>query len=90
MGLKPEEFWRLTRAEFFAMREGHIERQKRQTNESRYESWHIARWIIGRGTPKLEEFLLSEKTQTKAQTPDQMLAALRMITILSGGKVVQT
>lgn len=72
------------------MREGHIERQKRQINESRYEAWHIARWIISRGTPKLESFLLSEKTQTKAQTPDQMLAALRMITILSGGKVIQT
>lgn len=40
--------------------------------------------------PTMESILVNEeKSMPKAQTPEQMLAALRMITMVCGGKIVE-
>ena len=91
MGLQPSEFWALTRAEFIVMRNGHIERQRRAINESRYQAWHIAQWINNRNAPDMDKFLINnEKPKPKQQTDDEMIAKARLLNALFGGTEVTT
>ena len=67
------------------MFEAHVERQKQEHNQNAWLAWHVA--ALSRTDPKkfpkLEKLLYREPP--KPQTPEQMEAVLRQITITLGG-----
>lgn len=90
--MKPSEFWDLTPAEFATVVEGFERAQRRKANESLFLAWHVAALSRDPELPKLEEILIDEdkKPEPKQpQTPEQMVAACKMIAAAYGGKIVE-
>jgi len=93
--LKPSEFWALTRTEFVAMRDGYLERYRRQVNESRHQAWHMTHWLLHRNPPELSNYLIPEKDEAKkkeeprAQTSEELLARVKLLNAMLGGSEVK-
>lgn len=89
--MKPDEFWRLTHAEFIAMLKGHRKRERRHTNEMLYLAWHAA--MLGRmkDPPRLAELLVDEDDtpKRKEQTAEEMMAYAKLLTAAFGGEIVE-
>jgi len=93
MGLRPDEFWRLTHAEFFDMYDGWARNLRRRENEIVETAWRVENFRrAGNQFPDLKTLLLdiNEKPQEKReQTPEQMIAVFRMINAALGGTEVE-
>lgn len=79
-------------AEFKEMADAYVEREKVRLNDTITLAWLIGKYArMDHKFPSLDSELVKEKTeQTKEQTPDQMLAALRLINAAHGGTEVVT
>ena len=90
LGLQPSEFWALTYAEFVAMAEGYVRAQRRRTNELVYLAWHVAALSRQPKLPELQSLMQAEDDHRKKdQTPDEMLAMVRMLNAAMGGVEVE-
>ncbi len=92
MGLRPDEFWRLTHAEFHDMLDGWIRGLRRRENEITKTAWRTAYYTRVKQMPDLKTLLLDEDEQPQerpAQTVDEMMAAVRMINAAWGGTEVE-
>lgn len=91
MGLKPDEFWKLTYNEFIEMLIGHRKRERHEINKLLYTAWHMAVFSRQKKIPELKTILIDEEQQErpKEQTPEQMLAIVRIWNAAYGGTVVE-
>jgi hypothetical protein len=85
MGMRPEEFWKLTPYEFQTMIEGHTNKQKNKYNDLKGLAWYIAVLSRAKEIPELEK-LLGESTPKKEQTPEEMVAIARILNAAYGGE----
>lgn len=88
MGLKPDEFWNLTAAEFFIMVKGCQKRRKERRNDIITNAWVTANLSLAKKMPKLDSLLIKdeEDRKIKIQTPESMLATCKIINSSLGGK----
>ena len=89
MGLKPDEFWKLTQAELLVMAEGYTKKKKQQAKEMIYLAWHVAALNRAKELPSLDS-LLRDSEPEKPQTDEQMMAMCKLMNAALGGKVVET
>lgn len=87
--MDPDRFWRLTIAEFSEMVDGYIRRQKNKRNELLYLAWHTAALIRQAELPALADLVQDEPKEPHEQTPEEMIAVLRLINAAYGGNVVE-
>lgn len=90
----PSAFYDLTRAEFIMMRDGYVERKRRDINEARHQAWHTAHWILHRDAPELEKYLITDKRndapkEEPRQTNEQILARVKLLNAMLGGTEVR-
>jgi len=89
MGLRPDEFWKLTYAEFIAMLDGFTRRRTQTNNDLLYVSWHVAAFNRQKTLPSLKSILVENPTEHHQQTDEEMLAMIKIINAAFGGKVVE-
>ncbi len=65
LALKPDEFWRMTPAEFAMMQEGYLEREKSKHDYIVYHAWLTANLMRKRKLPTLERVLQPRKKDTR-------------------------
>lgn len=88
MGLRPNEFWDLTAAEFFIMVKGYQKRQKDRRNEIITNAWITANLSLVKKMPKLDSLLIKDEAdkKTKQQTTSEMIATCKLLNSSLGGK----
>lgn len=94
MGLAPVEFWQLTPAELREMAEGLRCRRIREYNDRLYDAYHAAYFARLKilKPEELKKLMINEEDgpkQKRQQTPEEMLTAMKAITLAMGGKVVE-
>ncbi len=92
MGLRPDEFWRLTHAEFHDIYDGWVRSLRRRENEIVETAWRTANFMNYRRLPDLKTLLLDIDTrpvEKGEQTTEQMIAMVRMINASLGGTEVE-
>ena len=92
LGLKPDEFWLLTPAEFFIMFDGWQENQKEKFSELISLAWYTAAFSRQEKLPPLKGLLqqLENTQQHQKQTDEEMLAMVKVLNAAFGGEVVET
>lgn len=88
----PNEFWKLTLAEFLIMSEGYQRKQIDRAKEIIVLSWNIANFTNAKELPKLDELLdrIDNNSKPKQeQTDDDMLAMVKILNSAYGGEVVE-
>jgi len=94
MQMNPDEFWSLTPAEFSIKAKGFIEGRKKEQQHDLYIAWHIQEWMRN-GAPEWKSIVNKlnedhkEQEEIHEQTPQAMLAMAKMITVATGGTVVE-
>lgn len=90
MNMSAQDFLNLTRYEFVIKRKERDKAEIQRINEQRAQAWYVAMLERQPKLPDLKDILLSnEPAHPPAQTPEQMLASLRMITMVMGGKITE-
>jgi hypothetical protein len=94
MKLKPDEFWRLTCAEFVEMYDGYVRRQKNRINELIYLAWHVEAFHRQpKALPDLQSLMLdvdeSRRVTPKRMTDEQMMAMAKVLNAAFGGEFVE-
>lgn len=90
MHLNPDEFWKLTYAEFFAMAKARKRLERRRRNELLYTAWHTALFERQTKLPALNTVLIDEqKEKPKKQTVDEMIAVVKLLNAAYGGEEVK-
>ena len=69
---------------------GHREAAVRAHNANAWLAWHVEALARQKKLPSLERLMLrsAEHVVEKRQTPEQMLAIARMLTLAMGGRIV--
>jgi hypothetical protein len=91
MGLSPDDFWKLTHAEFCDMVDGWVRNQKREKNNLVELAWRMVNYGHYRELPDLKTQLIDVdgKAEEEEQTPEQMLTKCKLINIALGGITVE-
>lgn len=84
--MKPDDFWKLTLAEFGEMVEGFKRQQKRRIDELLYLAWHTAVLSRQKEIPSLSSLL--NKNEKKEMTEQEMFEQVKMLNAAFGGEVV--
>jgi hypothetical protein len=77
-GLHPDSFWKQTPRSFVAVMDGAARRQKREFDLMVSGAWHAEAFARTKQLKQLSDYT-GTKPVRKAQTPDEMLAALQMM-----------
>ena len=91
LGLLPDQFWRLTYAEFAAMSKGFRRKQVHRANELLYLAWHTELFARQDRLPSLDS-IMRDPDEVRTQAPqddDAMLAMAKMLNAAFGGDVVE-
>ena len=92
IGIPQRELWDMTPAEFHEAATAHIKNQKRKRNDLFRLAWYTAAFTRTKDKlPELKELLVdvNAPVMPKEQTPEQMLAALKVICAANGGNIVE-
>lgn len=92
MGMDPDTFWKMTPAEFMVKAEGYRRAKTEKVNELLFLAWHVAYFVREPKPPNLKEVLINDEKpvqEHKAQTPEQMVAACKLITAALGGSFIE-
>lgn len=85
-GFDPARFWDITPKEIDREMRGAMQRLEREADERMSFAWHIVALDRTKKLPKLESLLTGAKgRRTKAQTPDELLVAMKTIFLAFGG-----
>ena len=83
--LEPERFWKLTVAEAEREMRAASSRQSRRADENIWLAWHIVALDRTNKLPTLESLLRSKQDETRKQSADEMLVAMKSIYLAFGG-----
>ena len=86
--MNPNDVWNLTYSEICDMSVGYNKRRKQFDEDLTYIGWVPARLVFGKKVPDFNKLISHEPT--KKQTPEDMIAVAKLITIALGGEVVET
>ena len=89
MGIDPIKFWDYTFAEFSVMADGHGDRMREDMNKTLFLAWRISTWNRSERIPQWRDVEIKEVKKAKQQTPEEMIAAWKMIIAVHGGQVVE-
>jgi len=91
MALLPEQFWRLTFAEYIAMAKGFRKRQVHRANELLYLAWHTEALARMDPLPALKDLQLADGTDElkKGQTDAEMESRIRVLNAMFHGTEVE-
>lgn len=77
-GFSPAEFWQQTPRSFLIIMEGRLRARRRRWEELVAQAWHTEAFARRKSLPSLSKVLSGEEKQAaKAQTPTEMVAAMR-------------
>lgn len=85
MNLKPDEFWKLTYAEFDAMCKAKKRINKHRANELLSLAWHVALFERQKKLPALNTILQDEQKEHHKQTVEEMISVVKLLNAAYGG-----
>jgi hypothetical protein len=91
MQMTPDEFWRLTYAEFYSMFKGFNRRQVQKRNELLFHAWHAELFARQKKLPELASIIQDDEPQEQRvkQSDDEMMAICKILNAAFGGEVVE-
>lgn len=78
-GLNPDKFWRETPRSFVAIMDGVTRAASRKYDHAIFVAWHVAAFGNAAQAGKLKPLSKYLGIKPKAQTPEEMLAALQVL-----------
>jgi hypothetical protein len=85
LNLKPDEFWKLTYAEFDAMCKARKRTNKHRANELMSLAWHTAAFTRANKLPSLKTILQDEYKEKRKQTVEEMISVVKLLNAAHGG-----
>lgn len=79
IGIRPNEFWEMTYAEFSIMVEANNEKQKYEMQKLVMQSWYTAVWQRTKTVPKLEDIIEDLNDSTEEATDDKIMRKMNKL-----------